>query len=295
MALLSTADAPTSVLSRRRLVPRHALATRVTHWINAICLTVLLGSGLQIFMAHPALYWGQYGADADRPAFEIGAETSANGAEKGFLRLGSTTFDTTGKLGLMPNADGDLTERAFPRWMTIPGFRSLALGRRWHFFFAWLFVANLATYYVFGLINGHLRRDLVPTRQQLRPREIWGDIVDHLKLKFPKGEGARHYNPLQKFAYLGVIALLLPLMILTGLTMSPGMDAALPWLVELFGGRQSARTIHFIVANLLVLFVIVHLIMVVLAGPINGVRAMITGKLAISEEDDHEPYSAPKA
>jgi len=219
------------------MVHRHALATRLTHWINALCLTILLGSGLQIFLAHPALYWGQYGADADRPAFEIGAETSADGAQKGFVRLGSATFDTTGKLGLIGNADGDFSERAFPRWATIPGWRSLALGRRWHFFFAWVFVANLAAYYIFGLINGHLRRDLVPTRRQLHPREILADIVDHLKLKFPKGEAARHYNPLQKFAYLGVVALLLPTMILTGLTMSPGMDAILPWLVELFGGR----------------------------------------------------------
>ena len=275
-----------SASSGRRLVQRHAFATRITHWINALCLTVLLGSGLQIFLAHPALYWGQYGADADRPAFEIGAETSADGAQKGFVRLGSATFDTTGKLGLIGNSDGDFTERAFPPWATIPGWRSLTLGRRWHFFFAWLFVANLAAYYIFGLINGHLRRDLVPTRQQLHPREILADIVDHLKLKFPKGEAARHYNPLQKFAYLGVIALLLPTMVLTGLTMSPGMDAILPWLVELFGGRQSARTIHFIAASLLVLFVIVHLVMVLLAGPINGVRAMITGKLAISTEDE---------
>jgi len=286
MTLLSTAGPQAPASSGRRLVQRHAFATRITHWINALCLTVLLGSGLQIFLAHPALYWGQYGADADRPAFEIGAGTSADGAQKGFVRVGSATFDTTGKLGLIGNADGDFSERAFPHWATIPGWRSLALGRRWHFFFAWLFVANLAAYYIFGLINGHLRRDLVPTRQQLRPREILADIVDHLKLKFPKGEAARHYNPLQKFAYLGVIALLLPTMVLTGLTMSPGMDAILPWLVELFGGRQSARTIHFIAASLLVLFVIVHLTMVVLAGPINGVRAMITGKLAISTEDE---------
>ena len=199
-------------------------------------------------------------ADADRPAFEIGAETSADGAQKGFVRLGSATFDTTGKLGLIGNADSGFAERAFPRWATIPGWRSLALGRRWHFFFAWLFVANLAAYYIFGLINGHLRRDLVPTRQQLHPREILADVVDHLKLKFPKGDAARHYNPLQKFAYLGVVALLLPTMVLTGLTMSPGMDAILPLLVELFGGRQSARTIHFIAAALLVLFVIVHLV-----------------------------------
>ncbi len=286
MTLLSTADPKASASSGRRLVQRHALATRMTHWINALCVTVLLGSGLQIFLAHPALYWGQFGADADRPAFEIGAETSADGAQKGFVRLGSATFDTTGKVGLIRNADGDFAERAFPRWATIPGWRSLALGRRWHFFFAWLFFANLAAYYIFGLINGHVPRDLAPTRQQLHPREILADIVDHLKLKFPKGEAARRYNPLQKFSYLGVIGLLLPTMVLTGLTMSPGMDAILPWLVELFGGRQSARTIHFIAAALLVLFVIVHLVMVLLAGPINGVSAMITGKLAISTENE---------
>jgi thiosulfate reductase cytochrome b subunit len=178
MTLLSTANPQASASSGRRLVQRHAVATRITHWINALCLTVLLGSGLQIFLAHPALYWGQYGADADRPAFEIGAETSADGAQKGFVRLGSATFDTTGKLGLIGNADGDFSERAFPRWATIPGWRSLTLGRRWHFFFAWLFVSNLVAYYIFGLINGHLRRDLVPTRQQWRPREILADIVE---------------------------------------------------------------------------------------------------------------------
>ena len=283
-------NAPTTL--RRRLVDRHALATRITHWINALCVAVLLMSGLQIFMAHPALYWGQFGADSDRPAFEIGAETNKDGAQRGFVRLGSATVDTTGVLGVVPNADGDLTARAFPRWATIPGWRSLAWGRRWHFFFAWLFAVNLATYYLFGLLNGHLRRDLAPTRDQLRPRAIFADIVEHLRLRFPKGEAARHYNPLQKLAYVGVVGALLPVMILTGLTMSPGMDAALPWLVDLFGGRQSARTIHFITAGLLLLFVLVHLTMVLLAGPINGVRAMITGRLAISEEDDHEPHSA---
>jgi thiosulfate reductase cytochrome b subunit len=295
MTILPAADLSAPAPAGRRLVHRHALATRITHWINALCVTVLLMSGLQIFLAHPALYWGQSGADSDRPAFEIGAETIGNGAQRGFVRLGSATLDTTGALGLVPNADGDLTARAFPRWATIPGWRSLTLGRRWHFFFAWLFVANLASYYLFGLINGHLRRDLAPTRNQLRPRAILADVVDHLRLKFPKGEAARHYNPLQKLAYVGVVAGLLPVMILTGLTMSPGMDALLPWLVDLFGGRQSARTIHFIAATLLLLFVLVHLAMVLLAGPINGVRAMITGKLAISEEDDHEPHSAPQA
>jgi thiosulfate reductase cytochrome b subunit len=171
--------------------------------------------------------------------------------------------------------------------LTLPAYRDLSLGRRWHFFFAWLFVANLLVYYVGGIASGHLRRDLLPNREQLRPKAVWQDFVDHLRLKFPRGEEARHYNPLQKFAYLGVIGVLLPTMILTGLTMSPGMDAILPWLVTLFQGRQSARTIHFIAANLIVLFIFVHVAMVLLAGPINELRSMITGKFVIYPEDGH--------
>jgi thiosulfate reductase cytochrome b subunit len=167
-------------------------------------------------------------------------------------------------------------------------WRDLALGRRWHFFFAWLFVANLLAYFMAGIASGHLRRDLLPSKQQLRPWSLLKDALDHLRLKFPHGEEARHYNPLQKLAYLGVIGVLLPLMILTGLTMSPGMDAILPWLVDMFGGRQSARTIHFIAASLIVLFVFVHVVMVFLAGPLNELRSMITGKFAISLEDNHE-------
>ncbi len=89
-------------------------------------------------------------------------------------------------------------------------------------------------------------------------------------------------------AYLGVIGVLLPAMVLTGLTVSPAMDAILPWLVDLFGGRQSARTIHFIAANLIVLFIFVHVVMVILAGPINELRSMITGKFAIFPGAKHE-------
>ena len=138
------------------------------------------------------------------------------------------------------------------------------------------------------MVSGHLRRDLLLGRQQLRPLSLLTDAANHLRLKFPRGEEARHYNPLQKLAYLGVIGVLLPLMILTGLTMSPGMDAIMPWLVYLFGGRQSARTLHFMAAGLIVLFVIVHVVMVVLAGPLNELRSMITGRFAIAVEDDHE-------
>jgi Ni/Fe-hydrogenase b-type cytochrome subunit len=273
---------------RRITVYRHARTTRLTHWINLLCVVVLLMSGLQIFNAHPALYWGQSGATGDRPLFEIGADDSGDGSPVGFTRIGSSTFVTTGVLGVSRDSGGDDVQIGFPSWATLPSWRALAVGRRWHFFFAWLFVANLLVYLVAGIVSGHLRRDLLPGPGQLRPRSLLQDIADHLRLKFPRGEAARRYNPLQRLTYLVVIFVLLPLMILTGLTMSPGMDAILPWLVDMFGGRQSARTLHFIVANLIVLFVFVHVAMVLLSGPLNALRAMITGKWVISLEDQHE-------
>src|ERR1700736_2155548 len=239
MSEIRAADSSTLVRRPRRLLFfRHTRVTRLTHWINFLCVAVLLMSGLQIFNAHPALSWGQSGADADRPAFEIGADDSGDGPPAGFTRIGSSIFTTTGILGVSRDASGEAVQRGVPRWITLPSWRDLALGRRWHFFFAWLFVANLLAYFVAGIASGHLRRDLLPSKQQLRPRSLLKDALDHLRLTFPHGEEARHYNPLQKLTYLGVIGVLLPLMVLTGLTMSPGMDAILPWLVDLFGGRQ---------------------------------------------------------
>jgi thiosulfate reductase cytochrome b subunit len=288
MSEIRAADSSTPLRrTRRLLVDRHTRVTRLTHWINLLCVGVLLMSGLQIFNAHPALYWGQSGADADRPLFEIGADDSGGGPPAGFARIGSSTFTTTGILGVSRNASGEVVQRGFPRWVTLPSWRDLALGRRWHFFFAWAFVANLLVYLVAGLANRHFWRDLLPGREQLRPRALLHDAANHLRLKFPRGEAARQYNPLQKLTYLGVVFVLLPLMILSGLTMSPGMDAIVPWLVDLFGGRQSARMIHFIAASLIVLFVFVHIAMVLLAGPLNELRAMITGRFAIFVEDDH--------
>jgi thiosulfate reductase cytochrome b subunit len=272
---------------RRLLVDRHTRINRLTHWINLLCVAVLLMSGLQIFNAHPALYWGQAGADGDRPLFEIGADGSGDGRPAGFARIGSSTFKTTGILGVSRNASGEVVERGFPRWVTLPSWRDLAMGRRWHFFFAWAFAANLFVYFAAGIASGHFWRDLLPGREQLRPRALLKDLANHLRLKFPRGEAARHYNSLQKLTYLGVVGVLLPLMILTGLAMSPGMDAIVPWVVDLFGGRQSARTIHFIAAGLIVLFVFVHVAMVLLAGPLNELRSMITGRFAIFVEDDH--------
>lgn len=270
----------------RVLVYRHKGVTRITHWINVLAVTLLLMSGLEIFNAHPALYWGAR-SHFDRPWIAMTAEQHG---EKmvGVTQVGSLKFDTTGVLGYS-GAPDVARPRGFPAWATLPSSQDLADGRRWHFFFAWLFVLNGLAYWIVNLINGHIRRDLVPTSKDLSPKNVWHEIVTHARLKFPKGEAARHYNVLQKGAYLSVVLVFLPLMVLTGLTMSPGVDAALPWLLDLFGGRQSARTIHFLSAFTVVAFVIVHLAMVVASGTWNNIRSMITGRYAI----EVEPAAAP--
>lgn len=269
------------------MLRRHSIVTRLTHWLNVFCLSFLLLSGLQIFNAHPELYWGQYGNDGDPAVLTIGSEKSEDGL-RGFVRVVSAELTTTGLLGVS-SVDGRQSSQAFPAWATIPSYKDLAAGRRWHFFFAWLFVANGIVYLGYSLVTGHLRRDLVPSLRQLSPAHLWHEVLDHARLRFPEGEEARRYNALQKLTYLLVIGILLPTIVLTGMTMSPGMDAAFPVLVDLLGGRQSARTIHFIVATSLVLFLVVHVAMVVLSGPWNNMRSMITGRYAIRYKDqDHE-------
>ena len=267
---------------RTVFIRRHSVVTRLTHWVNVLCLSLLLLSGLQIFNAHPELYWGHYGADGDPAVLTIGSESLGDGPH-GFARVAGLQIPTTGVLGVS-YVDGEPTSRAFPAWATIPSFQDLAAGRRWHFFFAWLFLINGILYLGFSMLSGHFRRNLTPTSQELSPRHLGREIIDHARLRFPKGEEAKHYNALQKLTYLAVIVVLLPLMVLTGLTMSPGVDAALPALVDIFGGRQSARTIHFITASALVLFVVVHVAMVVLSGTWNNIRSMVTGRYAIQEE-----------
>jgi thiosulfate reductase cytochrome b subunit len=213
----------------------------------------------------------------------IGA-SHERGQAQGFLRLGAIEIPTTGVLGVSGDK-GQASERAFPAWLTLPSYQDLAEGRRWHIFFAWCFVLNGAAYLAFGLLSGHLRRDLLPSRGELAPRHLWQEVVDHARLRFPKGAQARRYNVLQKLSYLGVAVVLLPLMVLTGLTMSPGMNAAAPFLLDLFGGRQSARALHFITASLVVMFVLVHVAMVLLSGAWNNLRSMITGRYAIDENE----------
>ena len=235
------------------LVKRHRLSTRLWHWTNALCLYVLFSSGLGIFNAHPRLYWGQYGANYDQH----------------WLQLAQ-----------------------FGGWLTIPAKYDLALSRRWHFTFALVFAFALLAYMLWSLVNRHIGRDLAFRKGELKPHHVWQDIRDHARLRFPTGAAALRYNVLQKGSYVGVIFVLLPLIILTGLTMSPGMDAAWPWLVDLFGGRQSARSIHFICAWLLVAFFIVHIVMVILAGPLNEIRSMITGWYRLPRARDGEKAGA---
>jgi thiosulfate reductase cytochrome b subunit len=235
-------------------------------------------SGLQIFNAHSRLYFGNNSVP-ENAVLVMRAAQKADGTPVGLTTIGNTTFDTTGVLGLSTSAGGQLEARGFPSWITLPSYRDLATGRRWHFFFAWAFVLNGLAYLAYSLWSGHIKRDLAPSRPQLR--NIGHDILEHIRLRFPKGEEAKHYNVLQKLAYLAVIFVLLPLVVLTGLTMSPGLDAAFPFLVEVFGGRQSARTIHFLCATGIVLFVIIHVGMVLVSGVWNNMRSMITGRYRI--------------
>ena len=285
----TVADPPMRPAAPKEVIYRHRLVTRITHWINLLAISLLLMSGLQIFNAHPRLYWGQYGADADRSILELGSDEDAAGATTGFTQIGPVVITSTGLFGASKNNQGEISARGFPTWATLPSMQDLATGRRWHFFLAWLFVANGLVYLAYGALTGHFRRDIAPNRAELAPRHILKDIGDHIRLKRPSGEAAKHYNTLQKLAYLGVIFLILPMMLLTGLTMSPGMNAATPFLLDLFGGRQSARTLHFISANLIVLFVIVHVVEVFVAGVWNEMRSMVTGWYVVKSEahDDH--------
>ncbi|MGB8867786.1 MAG: cytochrome b/b6 domain-containing protein [Rhodomicrobium sp.] len=260
------------------VVYRHRLVVRATHWVGVLCIAILLMSGLQIFNAHPALYTGQ-ASDFAHPVASIGTE-QRNGREIGSTDVLGHKFNTTGFLGLSGAHNDD--EHAFPAWLTLPGYQDLALGRRWHFFFAWLLVFDGLFYLIYSLASGHLWRDLIPSRGQLR--QIGTSILDHARLRYPRGEEAKHYNVLQRLTYLFILFIVVPLLILAGLTMSPGLDAAFPWLTGLLGGRQTARTIHFVCAFIIVGFVTVHLVEVLLSGVWNNLRSMITGWYKIRPE-----------
>ncbi|WP_426228214.1 cytochrome b/b6 domain-containing protein [Pararhizobium sp. DWP3-4] len=254
------------------VIYRHRIATRITHWTWAIALFFLLLSGLQIFNAHPQLYIGnQSGFEFENSVLSMRAMQAADGTVGGYTTVLGRSFDTTGVFGMSGPADNP-AYRGFPAWATLPSYQDLATGRVVHFFFAWFFVAAFLVWFVSSLISGHLKRDILPSIADIRalPRSI----IDHVRFRFHH-DG--RYNGLQKMAYAGVLLVIFPLIIATGLTMSPGMNAAWPWLLDIFGGRQTARTIHFLCMAALVVFFLIHIFMVLAAGPLNEMRSIITG------------------
>lgn len=255
---------------------RHRLPVRIGHWLNVVCLFILIMSGLQIFNAHPALYWGNR-SDRDQPLLSIRPTRTDSGEMKGVTNILGHKFDTTGVLGYS-NGSG----RAFPAWATIPSAKWLAMGRQWHLFFAWVFVLNGLVFAIYAFASRHFKKDLLPTGGDLKG--IGQAVKDHIVLRHPKGAEAKRYNVLQKLAYLSVIFGLAPLIVLTGLTMSPTIDTAFPWLLTIFGGRQAARTIHFIACFSFVGFIVIHVLQVVLTGFFNNIRSMITGWFTVPQE-----------
>lgn len=215
---------------------RHGLVTRLWHWLNLLSIVILFMSGLNISNAHRYLYWGNYGFDP---------------------------------------ADAWLAVPRFPGWATIPDYYSLAGARDWHILMAWPFALGLLVMWIALLVKGRFWREMRTTRAEWKPKAVWADIREHLKLNF-EHEGAK-YNFLQKVAYGVVLGVFLPGMILTGLAISPGFEPAAPWLVDILGGRQSARSIHFIFSWGIFAFFVVHVVLVILAGPIGQIRDMITG------------------
>ena len=272
--------------SRSQLYYRHTLPVRIMHWINVLAFFVLLMSGLQIFNAHPALNWGKSSYDGRPPLLEIGAGTDGAGHAVGTTNVLGHSFETTGLLGLS-KAEGDgLEERAFPAWATLPGPRWLSMARSWHFFAAWIFVVNGILYFLYGFATGHFRRDIVPTRADRR--SIGRSFLDHLRFRHPAGDAAKHYNVLQKVAYITVIFVLLPAIVVMGWGMSPYLNSLVPGWVDVLGGRQSARTLHFALAFLLLAFVGVHVFEVIVTGLWNNLRSMITGRYQVPVGKDHE-------
>lgn len=214
---------------------RHALSTRLWHWLNLACVVALFMSGLTISNAHPRLYWGEWG-------FAAGQEWLA-----------------------VPR---------FPDWMTIPGYYSLAVARSWHIFAAWPFAILLLFAWLAMLANRHFARDIATTRREWSPAAIAADISAHLRLDFRHGAG---YNFLQKLSYGIVLGVILPGMIFTGIAISPGMGPGFWWMIELMGGRQSARSLHFILAWGLFGFFVVHVALVLATNPVRQLRAMLDG------------------
>ena len=264
----------------REKIYRYSVTTRLSHWFWAIAFAALVSSGLQIFNAAPYLD----ASDKSNPAERVlSIESPASGV--GTTTIFGHTFATTGWLGWTDNDKGENGARGFPSWITTPSFPDLADGRRWHFFFAWAAILCWLAWITSSAIKGNLREFI------LRPSDVpklWPMQAYYLRLrKTPPPHGT--YNPLQKAAYTTVAFVIAPLVVLTGLALSPGVDALAQPLTALFGGRQFARLWHFSGMLLLIGFFLVHTFQVATQGVVNQLRSMITGWYRLREEDGVGP------
>ncbi len=265
------------------VILRHRLPVRLWHWISVLAIAGLLFTGFCILNVHPRFYWGEVG-NAYTPAFlaldssEPGGPRPATHPAPAVLVVGHRRFDVTGRLGVVADAGGD---GLYFLIADTPESWHFGAMRAWHFAIAWILVLGWLGYTVYLIASGQLRSRLLPRVSELRPGAIAHDVLNHLRFHRPTGEEAKSYNLLQKLSYVLVIFVLLPLMVLTGLTMSNAVTARFPELFVLLGGRESARTIHFLCASALVLFVVIHVIQLFVAGFLNEMRSMITGRFAI--------------
>jgi thiosulfate reductase cytochrome b subunit len=265
------------------VILRHRLPVRLWHWISVLAIAGLLFTGFCILNVHPRLYWGEVG-NAYTPAF-LALDSSAPGGPRptthpapAVLVLGNRRFDVTGRLGVVADAGGD---GLYFLIANTPESWHFGAMRAWHFAIAWVLVLGWMSYAIYLMASGQLRSRLLPGVSQLRPQAIAKDVLNHLRFHRATGEEAKSYNLLQKLSYLLVIFVLLPLMVLTGLTMSNAVAARFPELYSLFGGRESARTIHFLCACGLLLFAMIHVVQLFVAGFLNEMRSMITGRFTI--------------
>lgn len=264
------------MVREQKTVYRHSLATRLTHWLFFLAFMALVSSGLQIFNAAPFLDASDK-TDIHRRVLSIDSPREGAGVTTVF----GASIPTTGVLGWTDDGMGGQAARAFPGWLTIPSYQSLADGRRWHFFFAWVMAVSGVVYIVWSLLRGDLREIVLRPRDaaKILPMQLY-----YLRLrKEPPAHGK--YNPLQKTAYTLVLFVLAPLIVVSGLALSPGLDAWLPWLPHVLGGRQFARLWHFVAMVALLGFFAVHVSLVAGTGVINHLRSMVTGRYRLGAHD----------
>jgi thiosulfate reductase cytochrome b subunit len=244
-------ESKTAIQTREILPARHPVLVRLTHWLTALAFLALLVTGGEIILSHPRFYWGETGNVNMRPWLNLHLPSSRDTVPTGYGYV-------------LPDQNG---------W-----------SRYLHFEAAWILVATGLLYVIWGLFHGHFRRNVFPARADLTAKKCGSSILSHLRFERPGPEDAWSYNVLQRVTYLVVIFVLFPLMIWTGLAMSFAFDAAFPATVSLLGGHQTARSLHFLVTILLVLFLVVHLFMIVFAGFLTRMRAMITGRVVAPRE-----------